>query len=132
MKKGAVEATDVHVSVGDEVAERYEVMSRIADVDEGKALIISTDLPKDDPSLATLTVVYGGAAWHERETAEMFGIDFSGHPNLVKLYLPDGFTGHPLRKSFPLLSRELKPWPGSVDVEDMPSTENVEADGDES
>jgi NADH:ubiquinone oxidoreductase subunit C len=57
----------------------------------------------------------------------MFGIDFRGHPNLVKLYLPDAFEGHPLRKSYPLLSRELKPWPGAVDVEGMPSVQNPEA-----
>jgi NADH-quinone oxidoreductase subunit C len=48
----------------------------------------------------------------------------------VKLYLPDEFQGHPLRKTFPLLSREVKPWPGTVDVEDMPSSMNTEA-GDE-
>jgi NADH-quinone oxidoreductase subunit C len=109
------------------VEERFEVMSRLADVTAGDAVILSTDVPKDDPSLATLVPVYGGADWHERETAEMFGIDFVGHPNPVKLYLPDGFEGHPLRKSYPLLSREVKPWPGTVDVEDMPSTDNVEA-----
>jgi NADH-quinone oxidoreductase subunit C len=51
----------------------------------------------------------------------MFGIVFDGHPNLTHLYLPDGFEGHPLRKTFPLLTREVKPWPGTVDVEDMPS-----------
>jgi len=112
--------------LGDEVAERYEVMTQISDVDEGKALIVSTEIPKDDPSIPTLVGVYGGANWHEREAAEMFGIEFDGHPNLIKLYLPDGFQGHPLRKSFPLLSRDVKPWPGDVDVEDMPSTENVE------
>jgi len=110
-----------------ETPERYEVMSRLADVTEGEAVILSTSLPKDAPVLATLSQVYGGAEWHEREAAEMFGISFDGHPNLVKLYLPDSFEGHPLRKSFPLLSREVKPWPGSVDVEDMPSTENPEA-----
>ena len=114
---------------GDEVVERYEVMTRISDVDEGKALIVSTEIPKDDATIPTLIGVYGGANWHERETAEMFGIDFEGHPNLIKLYLPDGFQGHPLRKSFPLLSRDLKPWPGDVDVEDMPSTDNVEGGG---
>ncbi len=58
----------------------------------------------------------------------MFGIAFDGHPNLVNLYLTDGFEGHPLRKSYALLTREVKPWPGTVDVEDMPSTENPEAE----
>ena len=57
----------------------------------------------------------------------MFGINFDGHPDLTNLYLPDAFEGHPLRKSYSLLSREVKPWPGKVDVEDMPSTENPEA-----
>jgi NADH-quinone oxidoreductase subunit C len=65
----------------------------------------------------------------------MFGIDFDGHPNLTHLYLPDQFLGNPLRKSYPLLSREVKPWPGTVDVEAMPGrdegTEEEEAEGDE-
>jgi NADH-quinone oxidoreductase subunit C len=56
----------------------------------------------------------------------MFGIDFSGHPNLSALYLPDAFEGNPLRKSFPLLSREVKPWPGKVDVEGMPEEQSSE------
>jgi NADH-quinone oxidoreductase subunit C len=107
--------------------ERYEVLSRLADVTAGEAVILSTSIAKDHPTLATVSGVYGGADWHEREAAEMFGISFEGHPNLVKLYLPDGFEGHPLRKSLPLLSREVNPWPGTVDVEDMPSTENPEA-----
>ena len=122
------------VAVGDPpeegVEERYEVLSRLSDVGNGAGLIVSTDISKSDPRIASLSGVFGGADWHEREAAEMFGILFEGHPHLVKLYLPDGFEGYPLRKTFPLLSREVKPWPGTVDVEDMPATENVEA-GDE-
>ena len=45
---------------------------------------------------------------------------FDGHPRLRHLYLPGEFEGHPLRKDFPLLAREVKPWPGLVDVEPMP------------
>jgi NADH-quinone oxidoreductase subunit C len=123
------------VAVGDppeeEVEERYEVFTRLSDVSKGEGVIISTDISKDDPRLPTLVEVFGGANWHEREAHEMFGIVFDGHPNLELLYLPEGFDGHPLRKTFPLLSREVKPWPGTVDVEDMPSTDNAEA-GDES
>jgi NADH-quinone oxidoreductase subunit C len=109
--------------------ERYEVLCRLSSSRTADALILSTSLDKEDPTLDSLTSLYGGAEWHERETAEMFGIDFPGHPNLIKLYLPDSFEGHPLRKSFALGAREVKPWPGHVDVEDMPSTENVEAGG---
>ena len=61
----------------------------------------------------------------------MFGIGFLGHPNLIALYLPTGFEGHPLRKDFPLLARMVKPWPGIVDVEPMPDEAEDEAeDGD--
>ena len=69
-----------------------------------------------------------GAAWHEREAWEMFGISFEGHPNLIHLYLPGEFEGHPLRKDFPLLSRRVKPWPGIVDVEPMPGEDESAAD----
>ena len=121
-----------NVAVGDPpaepVEERYEVLVRLSSGRTGDGVVLSTDLPKDDPRLPTLIGVFGGASWHEREAAEMFGIEFEGHPNLANLYLTDEFEGHPLRKSFPLLSREIKPWPGMVDVEGMPGTENVEAD----
>lgn len=120
------------VTVGEppaeEVEERYEVIVSLSSVRNSDTVVISTDIPKDGASLDTIVPQFGGAEWHERETTEMFGIVFVGNPNPVNLYLPDAFEGHPLRKSYRLLSREVKPWPGMVDVEDMPSTENTEAD----
>ena len=112
--------------------ERYEVLCMVGDLSEGRRLTLSTDISKDSPSIDSLTGVYVGADWHEREAIDMFGIEFVGHPDPRNLYLPDGFLGHPLRKSYPLVSREVKPWPGTVDVErmpgvDEPSTENPEA-----
>lgn len=112
---------------GDSVDERYELLCRLSNTANADAVHIITSVSKDDASIDTLTGIFAGAAWHEREAAEMFGIDFVGNTNLKKLYLPDAFEGHPLRKSFPLLTREIKPWPGTVDVEDKPSTTNVEA-----
>ena len=76
-------------------------------------LLLRTHVPRDGARLASLTDVWPGAAWHERETFEMFGIVFDGHPNLVPLLLPDGFEGHPLRKDFVLASRVAKAWPGA-------------------
>lgn len=115
----------------DEVEERFEILTALSDVTDGKLVIFSTEIPKESPTIASLVSVFAGANWHEREASEMFGIDFEGHPNLAHLYLPDSFLGNPLRKDFPLLSREVKPWPGTVDVESMPekagdepSTEN--------
>ena len=76
-------------------------------------LRLRTSVPRDGGRLATVTDVWAGAAWHERETFEMFGVVFDGHANLVPLLLPDGFEGHPLRKEFVLASRVAKPWPGA-------------------
>ena len=96
-----------------------------------RALRLTTRVATGAP-LASVTDVYAGAAWHERETHEMFGIDIVGHPYLLNLYLPGEFEGHPLRKDFPLLARHVKPWPGIVDVEPMPaSDEEAEAEATE-
>ena len=121
------------VAVGEQVQdvdaleERFEVIYRMSSLRDGRAAHFVAAIPKDDAVIASLVSTFGGAAWHEREAAEMFGIHFEGHPHLVNLYLPDAFEGHPLLKSYALLAREVKPWPGTVDVEDMPSVENVEA-----
>jgi NADH-quinone oxidoreductase subunit C len=107
----------------DELDEGYLVAAFVcatADRADGlgraQGLILRTRVPKDSAGrarLASATGVYRGAAWHERETFEMFGIDFDGHPDLKPLLLPDGFEGHPLRKDFVLASRVAKAWPGA-------------------
>jgi NADH-quinone oxidoreductase subunit C len=78
-------------------------------------LLVRTRVPAGELRLPTATTVYKGANWHERETTEMFGVVFEGHPNPLPLLLPDGFDGTPLRKSFVLASRVAKQWPGEVD-----------------
>ncbi|MEV6670105.1 NADH-quinone oxidoreductase subunit C [Streptomyces sp. NPDC051162] len=78
-----------------------------------RRLVLRTTVPHDEPALPTATGVYAGAAWHERETHEMFGVDFTGHPHLVPLLLPENFEGHPLRKDFVLAARVAKAWPGA-------------------
>jgi NADH-quinone oxidoreductase subunit C len=83
-------------------------------------VVLKTDVDEHDPRVESWVSIYPGADWHERETWEMYGIVFDGHPALRHLYLPFEFEGHPLRKDFPLLAREVKPWPGLVDVEPMP------------
>jgi NADH-quinone oxidoreductase subunit C len=122
------------VEVGDpypeDVEDRIEVLATVGDLSEGRRVTFSTTLSKESPSISSLVGVYAGANWHEREAHEMFGIDFEGHPNLAHLYLPDSFQGNPLRKSYPLLSREVKPWPGTVDVEKMPGGEDDEETAD--
>jgi NADH-quinone oxidoreductase subunit C len=83
-----------------------------ADTRKADRLLLRTKLSRDSATLPTATGVFRGANWHERETHEMFGIEFAGHPNLIPLLLPDGFDGHPLRKDFVLAARVAKEWPG--------------------
>ena len=115
------------VSVGDPPRENivpsFEILCCLSDTSDGNFVIISTTIGKVNPTIATLVNIFPGANWHEREAYEMFGISFEGHPNLIKLYLPDGFEGNPLLKSYELLTREVKPWPGEVDVESMPESD---------
>lgn len=104
------------LSAVDETDGRFSVVTHLYDPGGHRRLLVRTQVTEtaDAPGrLPTLTGVYAGASWHERETFEMFGIGFEGHPNLVPLLLPDGFEGRPLRKSFVLAARVAKPWPGA-------------------
>ncbi len=83
-----------------------------------RRMLLRTRVPDADLRLASLTRVWPGAAWHERETFEMFGVTFDGFDDgsglwLRPLLLPDGFEGTPLRKAFVLAARASKPWPGA-------------------
>ena len=101
---------------------RFQVLARLYSTVRHIGVTLKADLDDDNPHIQTWTGVYAGADWCERETWEMYGFVFDGHPNLIKLYLPGEFEGFPLRKDFPLLAREVKPWPGLVDVEQFPDT----------
>jgi NADH-quinone oxidoreductase subunit C len=110
---------------------RFQVLARVVDTTARHDVFLKADVPEDTLTVPTWTHVYAGANWHERETAEMFGITFTGHPDPRKLYLPGEFEGFPLRKDFPLLARVVKPWPGIVDVEPMPGEPAESGDGAE-
>lgn len=109
---------------------RMQVLASVGRPGTGLRLLLKADLPDDAPSVGTWVHAYAGAAWHEREAHEMFGIAFEGNDDLRHIYLPTDFEGHPLRKEFPLLSRVVKPWPGIVDVEPMPGGDD-DADAEE-
>ena len=99
---------------------RMQVFARLVNHRTHVGITMKTDVPDATPEVPSWVSVFAGANWHERETHEMFGISFAGHPDLRNMYLPTDFEGHPLRKDFPLLSRMVKPWPGIVDVEPLP------------
>ena len=107
---------------------RFQLLAQLHSPSRHAAVLIKADVPEvvgSDGSSAPASVpsiidVFAGADWHEREAHEMFGLVFDGHPNLAHIYLPTEFEGHPLRKDFPLLARAVKPWPGVVDIEEIP------------
>jgi NADH-quinone oxidoreductase subunit C len=97
----------------DDPPERIGVVTHVFDPVAHAHLLLRTAVPRPDPVLPSITGIYRGANWHERETFEMFGVVFEGHPDLRPLLLPDGFEGTPLRKDFILAARVAKAWPGA-------------------
>jgi NADH-quinone oxidoreductase subunit C len=122
------EAEDVEIPGGPDVQEsgvaggdtRFQVFARVYSITQHVGLTLKADLDDERPEVDSVAEIYPGADWHEREVWEMYGFNFVGHPGLRHIYLPGEFEGFPLRKDFPLLAREVKPWPGIVDVEPLP------------
>jgi NADH-quinone oxidoreductase subunit C len=67
---------------------------------KGLRVVVRTRISRDKPEIATISTVFPGANWHERETHDFFGIRFLGHPDLTPFLLPEDATYHPLRKDF--------------------------------
>ena len=77
-----------------------EVVARVDNLDDGVSLFLKTKLGPGVNNCASLTPVYLGANWMERECFDMFGIRFDNHPDLRRILLEDGWEGHPLLKSY--------------------------------
>ncbi len=107
------------LSAYDELEAGFALVAHVSTPDASDHVLLRTRVPRDAAVVATATGVYRGASWHERETHEMFGIDFTGHPHLVPLLLPDGFDAQPLRKDFVLASRVAKAWPGAKEPAEL-------------
>ncbi|MFF0720420.1 NADH-quinone oxidoreductase subunit C [Micromonospora sp. NPDC003816] len=101
------------LSAVDELADGFDVVAHLWSTTRRHGVLLRTRVSRATPTVDSVVSVYPGAAWHERETHEMFGIDFAGHADLRPLLLPPEFEGHPLRKEFVLASRVAKPWPGA-------------------
>jgi NADH-quinone oxidoreductase subunit C len=101
----------------------FEVVTHLYSIRHQHNVRIKVKLPHDEPVCPTVSDLFPTSDWHERETREMFGIRFEGHPKPVKLLLSEPFEGQPLRKDFPLMTREAKPWPGAVEGEELEDEE---------
>jgi NADH-quinone oxidoreductase subunit C len=101
------------LSAVDELDEGFTVVTHLWSTRRKHGLLLRARVTRDNPVVESVIDLFPGAAWHERETHEMFGINFSRHPDLRPLLLPPGFEGNPLRKEFVLASRVAKAWPGA-------------------
>ena len=101
----------------------FTVVAHLWSTHHRHGVLLRTRLTSEAPAVPSIVGIYPGAGWHERETHEMFGVDFPGHPGgLRPLLLPPEFEGHPLRKDFVLASRVAKAWPGAKEPGESEST----------
>ena len=82
---------------------RFEVVYNLYSLRNKAYLRLKVLVDAQDPTVDTVSRVWSGANCHERETFDMYGIRFKGHPDLRRLYMPEEFEHHPLRKDFPLM-----------------------------
>jgi NADH-quinone oxidoreductase subunit C len=82
--------------------DRYAVVYALTNTQTGERLFVKTYVNDPDPELTSVVDLWEGANWMEREVYDLFGITFTGHPDLRRILLPPEFVGHPLRKDYPL------------------------------
>ena len=85
-----------------EATDRYAVVYSLTNTTTGERLFLKAYVNDPDPELPSVVAIWEGANWMEREVFDMFGITFTGHPDLRRILMPDAFVGHPLRKDYPL------------------------------
>ncbi|MBL8227150.1 MAG: NADH-quinone oxidoreductase subunit C [Bryobacterales bacterium] len=81
---------------------RFEVVYHLQSVERNLWLRLKCQVPGDKPEIDSVYYVWRGADWYEREVFDLFGITFRNHPNLIRLMMPEGWQGHPLRKDYPI------------------------------
>jgi NADH-quinone oxidoreductase subunit C len=105
---------------------RFDVVYHLYSIRRQHRVRLKVQVPESDPSCASLTPVWRGMNWHERETWDLYGIRFTGHPNLKRVLMYEEFVGHPLRKDYPIDKRqplvEMRP------VKDVPTQRHAPPD----
>jgi NADH-quinone oxidoreductase subunit C len=85
-----------------DVGPRFEVVYNMISTKYRHRIRLKVRVPEDDPRIDTVSSVWQTANWHERETYDLMGITFDGHPDLRRILLPEDWEGYPLRKEYPL------------------------------
>jgi NADH-quinone oxidoreductase subunit C len=91
---------------GPEEEPRYEINYHLFSTKHYGRLRLKVLVSEDEPKVPSVTGVWKTANWHERETFDMFGVEFEGHPDLRRILLPSDFDGHALREDYPLRGYE--------------------------
>jgi NADH-quinone oxidoreductase subunit C len=92
---------------GSDLETHLEVIYHFLRMDDMQEFGVKVKLDRNTPSVPSITGIWAGADWHEREIFDLLGVDFPGHPNLVRIMLPDNWEGHPLRKDYEPLDPEV-------------------------
>jgi NADH-quinone oxidoreductase subunit C len=87
---------------GSDEANRFELVYELRSYEHRKVLRVRVFLAESTPAAPSVADLYPNANWDERETYDMFGITFDGHPNLTRILNPDDWVGHPLRRDYPV------------------------------
>ena len=112
-----IDVTAVDRSASEQV---FDVIYVLRAPERHAKLVVKAKVPADDPRLPSVTSLWKGADWAEREVYDMFGVRFDGHPNLKRILMYEPFEGHPLRKTYPYDRRQplveerdpiANPWP---------------------
>ena len=85
---------------------RFEVVYHLYSIEKKIRVRIKARVPADDPTIDSVSGVWIGMNWYEREAFDMYGIRFNHHPDLRRILLPETFVGHPLRKDYPKKKRQ--------------------------
>jgi NADH-quinone oxidoreductase subunit C len=88
-----------------EYPERFAVVYNLHSLETGDRLRVKASVSEETPEIDTISGMWIGANWGEREVFDMFGIIFKGHPDLKRILMPENYEGHPLRKDYPLKGR---------------------------
>jgi NADH-quinone oxidoreductase subunit C len=96
---------------------RFDVVLHLYSVDRKHRVRLYGGVPEEDPTIDTLSGVWAGANWFEREAYDLYGVRFQGHPDLRRILMYPEFVGHPLRKDYPKEKRQplVRREPGRVD-----------------
>jgi NADH-quinone oxidoreductase subunit C len=100
---------------------RYEIVYQVRDVEKLRDLRVRAFVDGDPPEIRSVHHLFPPANWDERETFDMFGIVFKGHPDLTRILMPDDWVGHPLRRDYPVggevveFSEEHETWQTAPD-----------------